>query len=166
MKQRIWAVLAFVAVLDGCVWRYSLTGGGLPSHIRNAAILPFENETGSTDLQREIAEGLRKAFSARLGLREAAEDKATAIVRGTIVLYEMDAPIAFSANPAQATSSRRRLLVRVDVEIYDQDKGRILWSRKGISAEGDYAENDEVSGRRQAVARIVSDIIEGAQSQW
>lgn len=166
MNRRILAVAVLALVLDGCLWRYSLNGGGLPPHIRNAAILPFENQTGSTDLQRELAEGLRKAFSSRLGLREASEDKASAIVRGTIVQYDMDAPIAFSANPAQATSSRRRLQVRVDVEIYDQVRGRVLWSRKGMTAEGDYAENDEASGRRQAVERIINDVIEGAQSQW
>jgi TolB-like protein len=166
MNRRAFVALGLTVVLDGCLWRYSLNGGGLPPHIKNAAIMPFENQTGSTDVQRELAEGLRKAFSSRLGLREASEDKASAIVRGTIVQYDMDVPVAFSANPAQATSSRRRLQIRVDVEIFDQVKGRVLWSRKGMSAEGDYAENDEVSGRKQAVERIINDVIEGAQSQW
>jgi hypothetical protein len=166
MRRRTWLVLAALFALNGCVWRYSLHGGGLPAHIRNVAILPFENQTAATELQRELAEGLRKAFSSRLGLREAGEDKASAIVRGTIVQYDMDVPVAFSANPAQATSARRRLQMRVDVEIFDQVRGRVLWSKKGMSAEGDYAENDEASGRRQAVARIINDVIEGAQSQW
>jgi len=166
MKRGTVLLLAAALALDGCIWRYSLHGGGLPAHIRNVAILPFENQTGSTELQRELTEGLRKAFSSRLGLREAGEDKASAIVRGTIVQYDMDVPVAFSANPAQATSARRRLQVRVDVEIFDQVRGRVLWSRKGMSADGDYGENDEASGRRQAVERIISDVIEGAQSQW
>jgi type IV pilus biogenesis protein CpaD/CtpE len=158
------AVAAFA--LSGCFWKYSLSGGALPSHIRNAAILPFDNQTASPDLQRELAEGLRKAFASRLGLREAAEDRASAIVRGTIVQYETDVPIAFSANPAQATSARRRLQLRVDVEIFDVQQGKVLWSQKGISAEGDYGENDEPAGRRQAVERIINDVIEGVQSQW
>jgi hypothetical protein len=166
MTRRIWLVFAALFALNGCVWRYSLHGGGLPAHIRNVAILPFENQTAATELQRELAEGLRKAFSSRLGLREAAEDKASAIVRGTIVQYDIDVPVGFSANPAQATSARRRLQLRVDVEVFDQTRGRVLWSKKGMSAEGDYAENDEASGRRQAVARIINDVIEGAQSQW
>lgn len=166
--RRLRLALALAAALmgNGCVWKYGLHGGGLPNYIHNVAVLPFENQTAGSDVQRELAEGLRKAFSSRLGLREAPEDRASAIVRGTIVQYETDAPVAFSANPAQATSARRRLQLRVDVEIYDQARGRVLWSQKGLSAEGDYAENDEASGRKQAVERIINDIVEGAQSQW
>jgi hypothetical protein len=166
MNRRLAATLLVTLALPGCVWRYSLHGGGLPEHIRNVAVMPFENQTPSTEVQRELVEGLRKAFSSRLGLREASEEKASAVVRGTIVQYDIDVPVAFSANPAQATSARRRLQLRVDVEIYDQLKSRVLWSRKGMSAEGDYAENDEPSGRKQALERIINDVIEGAQSQW
>lgn len=165
MKRALLAA-ALLIPLSGCVWKYSLTGGGLPDHIKNVAILPFDNQSPSSDVQRELAEGLRKAFASRLGLREAAEERASAVVRGTIVGYDIDVPVAFSANPSQATSARRRLQLRVDVEIYDQVRGRVLWQRKGMSAEGDYAENDEASGRKQALERIINDVIEGAQSQW
>ena len=158
MKRVLTMALAVTLSINGCVWRYGLHGGGLPAHIRNVAVLPFDNQTAATDLQRELAEGLRKAFSSRLGLREAPEDRASAIVRGSIVTYEIDAPVAFSANPAQATSARRRLQVRIDVEIFDQTRG--------LTVEGDYAENDEAAGRKQAVERIINEVVEGAQSQW
>jgi hypothetical protein len=166
-RARAWlALVALCTGASGCLWKYSLHGGGLPDHIRNVAVLPFDNQTPSSEVQRELAEGLRKAFSSRLGLREAPEARASAIVRGTIVQYEVDVPVAFSANPAQATSARRRLQLRVDVEIFDQVRGRVLWQRRGMSADGDYGENEEASGRRQAVERIINDVIEGAQSQW
>ena len=164
------AVLAVLAAAtlgaSGCLWRYGLHGVGLPDHIRTVAILPFDNQTPSPDLQRELADGLRQGFSSRLGLREAAEDRASAVVRGTIVGYDIDVPVAFSANPQQATSARRRLEVRVDVEIVDQTTGKVLWSRKGLAAQGDYAENQEEAGRKVAVEHIINDVIEGAQSQW
>jgi hypothetical protein len=48
----------------------------------------------------------------------------------------------------------------------DQVTGKVLWSKTGISAEGEYAERNEAAGRRQAIDRIVNDVIEGAQSQW
>ena len=150
--------------LSGCLYRFS--GGGLPSDVRTVAVLPFENETATPELQRELNEALRKAFSSRLGLREAAEAKASAVVRGTIVRYEIDAPVAFSSNPQQATSARRRLLVVVDVEIFDTLHNKVLWEKKAMQAEGEYAENSESTGRKQAVDRIVNDVIEGAQSQW
>ena len=170
LRSRIWchlrtaAVVLACATAAGCV--YGFAGGGMPAGIKTAAVLPFENQTATPELQREINEALRKAVSSRLGLRDASEANASVIVRGTIVRYEIDAPIAFSANPAQATSSRRRLQVVVNVEIFDQIHNRRLWFKDGISAQGDYAENAEAAGRKQAVDRIVSEVIEGAQSQW
>ena len=149
---------------SGCL--YSLNGGGLPRNIKTVAVLPFENETASPELQRELNEALRKSLASRLGLHEAPEEKASAIVRGTIVRYVIDDPAGFSANPAQATNIRRRLTVTVDVEIIDQTTGKPLWERKGLAAQGEYAENSESAGRKQAVERIVNLIIEGAQSQW
>jgi hypothetical protein len=58
------------------------------------------------------------------------------------------------------------LQITLDVQIVDQTTGKTLFERKGLRAEGDYAERDEAGGRRQAIGRIVNDIVEGAQSQW
>ena len=156
---------ACVAVATGCITRYSLNGGGLPSDIKSVAIIPFDNETASPELQRELNEQLRKNFAGRLGLREAAEDKASAVVRGKIVKYDLDVATGFSANPAQATSSRRQLQVAVHVEIFDQIHNKTLW-QGDLVAVGDYPENGEAAGRKQAIDKIVSDVIQGAQSQW
>ena len=63
-------------------------------------------------------------------------------------------------------TSRRKLQITLDVEIIDQTNGKTLWEKKGLRAEGEYGERDEVSGRREAIKRVVNDIVEGAQSQW
>jgi hypothetical protein len=158
------AALVTTLCASGCI--YGFSGGGLPPGIKTVAVLPFDNETPAPEVQRELTEQLRKALSSRLGLREASEAKASAIVRGTIVLYQIDEPEAFSANPAQATSARRSLKIVVDVEIINSLTGKPIWKRPGLSAQGDYAENAEADGRKKAIDRIVNDIIEGAQSQW
>ena len=56
--------------------------------------------------------------------------------------------------------------MKVDVKITDQTTGKVLYERSGVSAEGEYAEREEAAGRKQAIQRIVNEIIEGAQSQW
>lgn len=147
----------------GC---YSFAGGGLPAHVKTVAVLPLDNETATPELPLELQAALREGLQSRLGLRDATEDRASAVVRGKITRYEIDIPVAFSANPAQATSARRRLRVQADIEIVDQVTGKVLWSKTGISAEGEYAERNEAAGRKQAIDRIVNDVIEGAQSQW
>ena len=133
------SVLALVLLLTGCL--YSLSGGGgLPRHVRTVAVIPFENETASPELTGELHQELRKAFGDRLGLRDATEQRANAVVRGKITSYEADVPVSFSADPTRATSARRRLQLRVDVQIIDQTTGKVLYERTGVSAEGEYAE--------------------------
>lgn len=156
-------LLLALAVATAC---YGFAGGGLPPHVRTVAVLPFENESGSPELPGELQEALRLGLQGRLGLRDASEERANAVVRGRVTRYEFDIPAAFSADPAQATSARRRLRVQVNIEIVDQVTGQILWSRIGMNAEGEYAERNEAAGRKQAIDRIVNDVIEGAQSQW
>ena len=163
------ALLAFAAVAGlaagGCRFPYSLNGGGLPSDIKSVAIIPFDNETPSPEIQHELNEALRSSFASKLGLKEASEDKASAVVRGRIVKYDLDVATAFTANAAAATSARRQLAVAVHVEIFDQLHNRTLWEHD-VSATGDYPENGEATGRKQAIDKIVSDVIQGAQSQW
>jgi hypothetical protein len=162
--MRRFGVLSLV-LLPGCL--YSLSGGGgLPRHIRTVAVVPFENETANPEVAAELHLVLRRTLGDRLGLREAPEARASAIVTGTIRKYEPDVPVGFSADPALATTARRRVQVVVDVKIVDQTTGKTLFERAGLQAEGEYAERAEPAGRKQALERIVNDIIEGAQSQW
>lgn len=164
-RSGIGRLLLVPLLLSGCI--YSLSGGGgLPKNVRTVAVIPFENETSSPELSGELHQALRKAFNDRLGLRDATEQRANAVVSGKITTYDADVPVAFSADPTRATSARRRLQIRVDVTIYDQVAGRVLFQRSGVSAEGEYAEREEAAGRKQAIERIVNDIVEGAQSQW
>ena len=162
--MRRFGVLSLL-ILTGCL--YSLSGGGgLPRHIRTVAVLPFENETANPEVAGELHLVLRKSLGDRLGLREAPESRASALVTGTIRKYEPDVPVGFSADPALATTARRRVQVVIDVKIVDQTTGKTLFERAGLQAEGEYAERAEPAGRKQALERIVNDIISGAQSQW
>ncbi|MDQ6887855.1 MAG: DUF4136 domain-containing protein [Gemmatimonadota bacterium] len=156
---------ALLVLATGC-WSYGFAGGGLPSHIHTVAVLPFDNETASPALQRELHDRMRREVEGRLGLRAASESRADAVVRGRILRYEPDIPSAYSSDPRVTTAARRRLQITVDVEIVDQTSGRVLWERKGLTADGEYSERGEDDGRRQALEKLVADVIAGAQSQW
>ena len=151
--------------LTACI-PYGFTGGGLPSHIRTVAILPFDNQTAAPELPRELTEAIRTGLHDRLGLRDASEAKANAIVRGTIQRYEIDITIGYSAANKQVTTAARQLQLVVDIELLDQVTGKTLWQRKGLLAEGQYQERGEAEGRKKAIATIVQNMIDGAQSQW
>jgi hypothetical protein len=159
----------------GC-WRYGFAGGGLPPHIKSLAILPFDNETATAELQQQLYTTMQKSIGGRLGLRDASEGRADAVIRGTILRYDTDIPIGYSANGfagagsrvgAQSVSpTRRSLELAVSIQIVDQSTGNTLWKRDGLVAEGDYSEGDEATGRKQALQKLVDLVIEGAQSQW
>jgi hypothetical protein len=166
LSMRLFGAYSLVLVaLTACI-PYGFTGGGLPSHIRTVAIVPFDNQTATPELPRELTDALRTRLHDRLGLRDASEGKANAVVRGTIQRYEVDIPIGYSASNKAATTAKRMLRLVVDLEMVDQVTGKTLWQRKGLEAEGQYEERGEPLGRKQAIDKIVSDVIEGAQSQW
>ncbi len=162
---RLSVFLPFLLVA-ACWGPYGFAGGGLPAHIRTVAVLPFENETPTADLQREVTEALREELVGRLGLREAPEARANAVITGTILRYDLDIPIGFSADRNRATTARRKLQLTVDVSIIDQSTGKPLLEKRGLIADGEYAESAELAGRRQAIEKLVDEIVRGVQSQW
>jgi hypothetical protein len=150
--------------LSGCL--YGFAGGGLPSHVHTVAVIPFENLTSIPEVQQELMTALRSQLRDRLGLREAPESRASAVVHGTIQRYEADIPIGYSATNKNQTSARRQLQISVDIEMIDQVTGKALWQRKGVIGQGQYEERGEARGRQDAIDHIVNEVIQGAQSQW
>jgi hypothetical protein len=152
--------------LTGCL--YGFAGGGLPPSIKTVAVLPFDNQTSEPTLTQEVSVRVREAVESRLGLRQASEQQADAVVRGTISRYEPDLPVQYVGNESQrqVTVTRRLVQITVSVEILDQRQGKALWQRNGLVLEGDYTPGQEVTGRRTALDKLVTNIVEGAQSQW
>jgi hypothetical protein len=153
--------------LGGCL--YGFAGGGLPPHIRTVAVLPFDNQTPEPTLTQEINTAVREAVEGRLGLRQASERQADAVVRGTISRYEPDLPVAYRGDDegaGEVTVTRRLVQISVSVEILDREANKPLWQRSGLLVDGDYDPGQEAEGRRKALDKLVTNIVEGAQSQW
>jgi lipopolysaccharide assembly LptE-like protein len=151
--------------LSGCL--YGFAGGGFPPNIKTVALLPFDNQTAEPTLTQEVALRVRDAVESRLGLRQASEAQADALVRGTILRYEPDLPIQYnSGENREVTVTRRLVQITVSVEILDQKQGKPLWQRSGLVLEGDYEPGQERQGRDKALDKLVTNIVEGAQSQW
>jgi hypothetical protein len=104
----------------------------------------------------------------RLGLRQAGEGTADAVVRGTITRYEPDRPVAYQGtdNATDVQVTQRLVQITVAVEIVDQHTGRKLWERSSLTLDGNYDPGRELEGRQRAYERLVTNIVEGAQSQW
>lgn len=153
------------AALAGCL--YGFAGGGLPADIKTVAVLPFDNYTSEPTLTQLISQKVREAVQNRLGLRQAGENQADAIVRGSITRYDPDVPTAYQGGDnGQITVTRRLVQITVTIEIMNQRTGKALWQRSGLTLEGDYDPPNEADGRDKALEKLVTNIVEGAQSQW
>lgn len=131
------------------------------------AVLPFDNLTPEPTLTQQINSAVREALENRLGLRQAGETQADALVRGSITRYEPDLPVAYTGNDQNNVTVTRRLVqITVSVDIIDQKANRVLWQRGGLTVEGNYAPGREEEGRREALDRLITNIVDGAQSQW
>ena len=87
-------------------------------------------------------------------------------MRGEIVRYEPDFPLSYQAEQGRVNVTRRRVQITVNVEITDQRLGRALWRQSGLSVDGEYQPPQETEGRRTALQKLVTSVVEGAQSQW
>jgi hypothetical protein len=165
--RRTSGVLASLSalLLTGCL--YGFSGGGLPDDIRTVAVLPFDNLTSDPTLTQDVNLAVRDAMERNLGLRQAGQDQADAIVRGSISRYEPDVPVAYTGTAQNTVNVTKRLVqITVSVEIVDQKRNRTLWQRSGLTVEGDYDPGQEQNGRKKALDQLVTNIVQGAQSQW
>jgi hypothetical protein len=132
------------------------------------AVLPFDNLTPEPILTQEITQAVREAVEKRLGLRQSGEDQADALVTGIVRRYEPDLPLSFTGTTStnQVEVTRRMVQISLDVKIMDQKANKVLWERQGLMVEGEYDPNQEAQGRKKALDKLITDIVDGAQSQW
>jgi hypothetical protein len=158
-------LLLSVSLAPGC-W-YGFAGGGLPEGIKTVAVLPFDNLTTEPTLTQQVNNAVKVAMEGRLGLRSAGEASADAIVRGSITRYEPDQPVAYTGTSDNGVNvTQRALQITVNIEIYDQKAAKALWQRNGLVVEANYPPGQEAEGRERALEKLVTDIVDGAQSQW
>ncbi|GMV07641.1 MAG: hypothetical protein AMXMBFR53_39160 [Gemmatimonadota bacterium] len=162
------AALAATLTPTGCM--YSFRAGSFPpAHIRTIAVVPFENETARFELSAELYDQLFRNLPRALGIRTAGEDVADAIVRGTIVRYDVVAPnYRAGAEGQPAEVLQRQVNITVRVEIVDLVENVILWEERSVTAQGHFleaSESEEV-GRAEAIELLVQKIVDGAQSNW
>jgi hypothetical protein len=148
-----------------------MSTGGFPPQIHTVSVMPFENNTSDPTLAQDVNRAVRDAVQSRLGLRPAAQDRADALVRGTVVRYDADLPIAYQGNTAVGGTARapevtkRQVTIAVDVEIIDQKSGKPLY-KGSLSVVGEYDPGRESDGRKKALEKLVNELVTKAQSQW
>lgn len=165
------AFLVLFAVLGGALasCNYSFrAGAGFPDYIRTVAVLPFENETNRFELTDNLYQELQEQLPRALGLQQAGEEVADAVVRGAITGYDVSTPNYRSSDAGAAQVLQREVMLRVQIQIVDLQQGLILWEDRGLSARGQYLEASETEdvAVQEAIELLVQSVVDGAQSNW
>ncbi len=167
-------VAAGTLLLGGCL-NYGLSGGGgFPSSIKTVCIEPFDNQTDHAELTGEVFTALNQKLPGALGLRQGdCKSGADATIRGKIVRYD-DSAASYSANTYNSAATQtgaqqqvNQVTVGISVQIIDRKRNLLLWDGSGVSGIGTYKQGEnDASGRKAAVDKLVQAVIDGAQSQW
>jgi len=167
--------VAAVALAVAAACNYSFrSGAGFPEHVRTIAVLPFENETNRFELTQEVHEALLRQVPRSLGLNPAGESEADAVLSGRILRYELTAPLYRQTGAGEGGREggvqvlQREVVLVVAVEVLDREEYAILWEERQLRVRGQFldASETEETGRVEAIALLVQEIVDGAQSNW
>jgi hypothetical protein len=160
--------MALAAGIAGC--NYGFEGGGFPPHIRTIYIEPFTNETPQFDLDQKLYSSMLDELPRKLGVRVAGEQSADAVIRGVISFYD---DVAQAYNPAATgqpapTVSTHEVQIVVSVRLIDVRDNLIRWESQRLTGRGTYRPDtqSEDQGQVVAIANLIEQMIDGAQSQW
>ena len=159
------SALALAALLAGC--NYGLTGGGFPEHIRSIHIETFDNETPQFELAQQLFNAMVDDVPGALGVQVGSRENADALLSGSILGYDDAAQNYSSTGDGRVQVLQHQVRISVNVRLVDTRENVILWEGR-VSGDGQYAPDTQTEdeGRRIAIAKIVRDVIDGAQSQW
>jgi hypothetical protein len=162
--------LAVSTILALAACNYGFEGGGFPPHIRTVYIEPFENQTPQFDLDQKLYAAMLDELPRRLGVRVAGEQAADAIVRGVISFYDDAAQAYNPAAPDQPVSSVsvNQVQIAVSIQLIDVRDYVIRWESQRLVGRGLYRPDSQAEevGQTDAIANIIEQIVDGAQSQW
>ena len=168
MKRGMRGLVIFAPLLlSGCLYSFK-AGSFPPPYIKTVAIEPFDNETTRFELTGELYDQLLKRLPSALGIRTAGADVADAVVKGTIVRYDVAAPNYRATASGQPEVLQRQVTISVKVQIIDQVNNVVLWEDTGVAAQGQFADATQTEdvGRTEAIKNLVQKIVDGAQSNW
>lgn len=169
MRHRIVHRLVAVVtpfLLTAC--NYGFQAGSLFSNVETVAVVPFENDTDLLELTQQLHDVLLRELPRKLGVRQAGEGSADAVVEGTISSYRVSAPNYQSSPDGTAQVLQREVVIAVSIRIVDLRQNLVLWESTSLQAQGQFLEASETedTGRQLAIQLLAQKIVDGVQSTW
>jgi len=141
----------------------------LPPDISSIYVPTFVNQTDQPQIEAQSTSATINEFIRDGSLRVESEDNADAVLRVTLVNYEL-APLGFRREQPTATDEYRVLLT-ASVKLENKDTGEIIFESPRIRGESTFQlEGDLTSGKRIALPEasrdLAHDIVERIVEFW
>ena len=147
-------------LLPACAhYSTSATGG---AGVRTVAVPLFENESLEPEVHQALTDSLIEAFVSDGALRVVDEDRADAVLHGTIVEVKEE-PFTY-----QAQAEQYRIVVFVNVTCQTIENKTVQWEEKRLRGYGIYSaterrEEARATGLAAAFRMLTKDIVDRTQ---
>ena len=174
MRDLRWKTLVVtlaILVMHGC--GYYSTTGRTAGDIKKIAVPYLTNETPEPEIEIEITERIIDGLIKDNTLKVVSEEGADAILEGSVIEYS-NVPFTFGTNPEQQQTiqaEQYRLLIKLNVSLFNRKKNAYIWQNKQISAHGDYyvettTEQNYGKTLSEVYTVIVESILSSTVQEW
>ncbi len=151
-------------MLSGC-FKYSFTGNA-PSHLHTIAVPTMEDRTSEFGLRENLTDALIAAFRRDNTLNPSDEQRADAILTGTI-LNLSEAPYTYNSSEIVSDT---RVTITAEFKLYDRVKNKVLFEGT-LTGWGTFKTADGGTAGRQtavdiAVKKLADDVVNKTLSGW
>jgi hypothetical protein len=156
------ALLAGALGLIGSCGYYS-TGGRTAGDIQKVAVPYLANRTSEPEIEIEITQRIIDELVRDNTLKVVPEEEADGIIEGIVVQYQ-NVPFTFNKNPDQDEyqAEQYRLLVGIEVSLFDRKTNTYIWQNKKLTAHGDYyLETTSDQTYERALSLVYKDLVDG-----
>jgi hypothetical protein len=124
-------VLLFICAGVGCGYQIRADGEPVGITIQNLAIPLFTSTSSEMGFEALFTRAIREEFISHAKVPLVPEERAGTVLIGRIYDISTD-PIGYDDTGGFTVTSTRRIRVRVDVQMVDKTRGKIIWHDKSM----------------------------------
>ncbi len=124
----------------------------------------FSNKTSEPDVEIEITDRIIMGIAKDNTLKVVDETEADAILEGLVTKFR-NTPFTFEQGATQTQSDQYRLMIEIQVSLFNPSTNSYIYEKKTIRAHGDYyLETTGDQNFEEALNEVYQDLVEGILS--
>jgi hypothetical protein len=140
---------------------YYRTTSRTAGDIARIAVPYFSNKTSEPDVELEITDRIVEGIVKDNTLKVVDDTEADAVLEGTVKKFR-NTPFTFERGETQIQAEQYRLLIEIEVSLFNPSENSYIYEKKIIRAHGDYyLETNVDQNYENALEEVYRDLVEG-----